>query len=64
VLRKNSEGKLAITKMIIRPTIVFDSDNAPDENVFIKMHKEAHSKCFIANSIKSEIEIIPNLEIE
>ncbi|PKD44150.1 OsmC family protein [Rhodohalobacter barkolensis] len=64
VLEKNSEGKMAMTKVIIRPTVAFDSENAPDENDFIKMHQVAHSKCFIANSIKSEIEIIPKLVLE
>ena len=64
VLEKNSEGKLAMTRVILSPIVLFDAEYAPSENDFINLHREAHGKCFIANSIKSEIEIKPEMEIE
>ncbi|MDZ7757875.1 OsmC family protein [Rhodohalobacter sp.] len=62
VLEKNGEGKLAITRIYIKPVVSFEADNAPGREDFLKLHQEAHRKCFIANSIKSEIEISPKME--
>ena len=60
-LEKNSEGNLAMTKVLIQPVISFEAENAPSEEDFLKLHQEAHRKCFIANSIKSDIEILPKI---
>lgn len=62
VLEKNSEGKLAMTKVIIRPVVTFETERMPSQNDFLGLHRQAHSKCFIANSIKSDIEILPMME--
>jgi len=49
-------GKLAITRITLRPRIAF-SGAAPDAAALAGLHHEAHERCFIANSLKCEIVI-------
>lgn len=63
-LEKNGEGNLAMTKVLIQPVVTFEAENAPSQDNFLKLHQEAHRKCFIANSIKSDIEISPKMETD
>jgi organic hydroperoxide reductase OsmC/OhrA len=53
-LGKDDRGKMAITKIVLRPSIRFDGD-APAASELERLHDEAHEKCFIANSLRSEI---------
>ncbi|HEX6999443.1 MAG TPA: OsmC family protein [Gammaproteobacteria bacterium] len=59
VLEKDAAGKLAITRVTLRPRIVWSSGVtvAPDE--LAKMHHEAHENCFIASSVKTEVTVAP-----
>ncbi len=54
---KNEDNKLAITRVALRPRIVWGGDAAPDAAAIDKMHHQAHAACFIANSVKTEIVI-------
>lgn len=56
VLEKNSEGRLAITHILLRPKVVF-SGNIPSAEDLMKLHEAAHRGCFIAASIRSEVRI-------
>ena len=55
VLEKNEDGKLAITKVTLRPDISYSGDKQPTEEDIKAMHEKAHKECFIANSVKTEI---------
>ena len=57
-LGKNGEGKLAMTKVILNPQVIFGGKNAPSPELIDKLHRLAHEKCFIANSVKTTIEIV------
>lgn len=54
-LGKNAEGKIAITKVVLRPSATYSGEKIPDREKIEKMHHRAHALCFIANSIKSEV---------
>lgn len=56
VLEKNSDGRMAITKVTLRPRIAF-SGVAPDAATLDELHHKAHQACFIANSVKCEMAI-------
>jgi organic hydroperoxide reductase OsmC/OhrA len=56
VLEKNEAGKMAITKIILRPQLQFDGE-APDAETIAKLHERAHQECFVANSMKASIEV-------
>lgn len=58
VLGKNREGKLAITKVTLKPKVNFSSKTAPSREQLDELHLLAHEKCFIANSVKTQITIL------
>ena len=54
VMEKNQTGKLAITRITLRPDIQFSGDKVPSAEELKSLHHTAHEECFIANSLKSE----------
>lgn len=60
VMKKNADGKPAITRVILYPRVIY-SGNTPGRQENEKMHHQAHEKCFIANSVHTEIQIKPVL---
>jgi organic hydroperoxide reductase OsmC/OhrA len=48
------DGRTAIARIVLRPRIVFEGE-APDDETLARLHHEAHERCFIANSLKSEV---------
>jgi organic hydroperoxide reductase OsmC/OhrA len=57
VLEKNAAGKLAITRVTLRPKIVWSAGATVSADELAKMHHEAHEGCFIANSVKTEVSV-------
>jgi organic hydroperoxide reductase OsmC/OhrA len=55
VLGKNEEGKLAITKVTLKPKVNFSGKAIPSREQVDELHRLAHEKCFIANSVKTKI---------
>jgi organic hydroperoxide reductase OsmC/OhrA len=55
-LEKNAEGKLAVTRVLLRPRIVW-ADDAPAREDLDRIHELAHENCFIANSVRTEIRV-------
>lgn len=59
VLEKNAEGKLAITRVTLRPKIVWSGGALVSAADLEKMHHDAHVGCFIANSVTTEVTVEP-----
>ena len=57
-MAKGEDGKMRITRITLRPKIVY-GDIAPTQEMLDDLHHKAHEACFIANSITSEIVIEP-----
>jgi organic hydroperoxide reductase OsmC/OhrA len=51
-------GRMAIVRIALHPDIAF-AGAAPDAATIERLHHEAHERCFIANSLNSEIVIEP-----
>jgi len=60
VLERGADGKEAITRVTLRPAVSFDG-TPPEPAQFAELHEKAHQRCFIANSVKSEVVIEPRL---
>ena len=58
-LEKNSEGLLAVTRVELHPKIVFSGEKIPAADEIERMHAAAHRNCFIANSVKTEVVVLP-----
>ena len=54
LMEKGADGKMRITRIILRPKIVWSGD-APDQARIDELHHKSHEACFIANSITTEI---------
>jgi organic hydroperoxide reductase OsmC/OhrA len=57
-LTPDGKGSAFFSRVVLRPKIAFAGD-APSADALAKLHHEAHEKCFIANSVKSEVAIEP-----
>ena len=57
VMDKNQEGRMAMVKVTLDPAIQFSGDRRPTREDVQKIHHRAHQMCFIANSVKTEIDI-------
>ena len=55
VLGKNGERKLAMTKITLKPKVNFNDTTVPTSEQVDELHRFAHEKCFIANSVKTDI---------
>jgi organic hydroperoxide reductase OsmC/OhrA len=55
VLEKDEAGKMAMTRITLRPEIVFAGTAWPGQEELAQIHHEAHEKCYVANSLKTEI---------
>jgi organic hydroperoxide reductase OsmC/OhrA len=54
-MAKNASGKVAMTRVTLRPKAAFSGDRLPDRAEIDAIHHEAHSECFIANSVLTEV---------
>ena len=56
-MEKNADGKLAITRVELRPKITWSGNRRPSTEELDKMHHAAHENCFIANSVKTNVTV-------
>jgi len=54
LMEKNPGGRLAVTRVVLRPDIAYDG-RQPTAAERDHLHHEAHELCFIANSVRTEI---------
>jgi organic hydroperoxide reductase OsmC/OhrA len=54
-MEKNAAGKLAFSRITLRPRIEFSGDKRPTEEELAAIHHEAHAECFIASSLRAEV---------
>lgn len=54
-LAKNTEGKMAITEVLLKLKLDFDENKRPDEATLNELLHKAHDQCFISNSIKTQV---------
>ncbi len=57
VLEKNAQGRLAITRVTLRPKITFSGEKTPTPEELKTLHDQAHRGCFIANSVTTEVTV-------
>ena len=62
ILARNEDGRLAMTRVTLRPHATFAGDVLPMESDVRAMHHQAHEECFIANSVRTLVEIEPAWE--
>ena len=56
---KDAAGRVAFTRIVLRPRIAWDGGRAPGADELAQIHHEAHENCYIANSLRAEIVVEP-----
>ena len=54
----NERGRLAVTRVELKPRIVFSTDCSVSARQIRSMHELSHKECFIANSVTTEIVVL------
>jgi organic hydroperoxide reductase OsmC/OhrA len=58
-MEKNDAGRLAITRVTLRPKIAWTAGVTVSDADLEAMHHDAHEGCFIANSVTTKITVEP-----
>lgn len=60
IMEKNSNGKLWVSRVTLRPRIKFADGPSPEPEVLADIHHKSHEECFIANSVKTIVSVEPH----
>jgi organic hydroperoxide reductase OsmC/OhrA len=60
VMTKNERGVPWVSAVTLHPRVVY-SGNHPTQDVEEQLHHQAHEDCYIANSVKTQITVAPNV---
>ena len=60
----DARGRPIVGHVQLRPVTVFDAAHAPNAEQLAALHHQAHDACFLANSVKTQIDCAPVLEVE
>ena len=56
-MAKNDAGKEVMTHVLLKPAVSFGGDKVPSDEALRHLHHEAHEACYLANSVKTVIEV-------
>jgi organic hydroperoxide reductase OsmC/OhrA len=57
IMEKRGDGKIAVTKVTLRPRIAWGGDKRPTSDDIARLHHRSHEDCFIANSVNTEVTV-------
>jgi organic hydroperoxide reductase OsmC/OhrA len=55
VLAKNAEGKMAMTKITLKPRVTWSGEKRPSADDIHELHHKSHEACFISNSFNGDV---------
>jgi organic hydroperoxide reductase OsmC/OhrA len=58
-LGRIDRGRRAITRVVLRPDVVWATESPPPDDQIRALHDGAHERCFIANSVTTEVVVEP-----
>ena len=58
-LEKGEGGKLWMSRVVLRPRIRFAPGTDVDAATLAGIHHDSHEHCFIANSVKTDVSVVP-----
>ncbi|MEO8131770.1 MAG: OsmC family protein [Bryobacteraceae bacterium] len=56
-LTKRSDGKMWLSRLVLFPEVHFVGVDTPTDEMVHNLHHQAHEECYLANAVKTEIEI-------
>jgi organic hydroperoxide reductase OsmC/OhrA len=58
-LARDADGRLAMTRVTLRPRVRFAGVRQPDGAELARLHEAAHAECFIARSVRTDVRCEP-----
>lgn len=58
-LARDERGKMSMTEVRLYPTVVFGGKKVPGQDAIAAIHHQAHEQCFIANSVRTSVLVVP-----
>ena len=58
IMGEGEDGKKQMLSVTLHPIVRFEQDRSPSEEAILHLHHQAHEHCFIANSVKTKIDIL------
>lgn len=52
---KDTDGRVFMTKVTLRPAIAFSGASQPTTEEIERMHHDAHLQCFVANTLRTDV---------
>lgn len=59
VMTKNERGVPWVSQVTLHPKMIYSGEKQPTPADIDRLHHLAHEQCFIANSVKTEIVMVP-----
>jgi organic hydroperoxide reductase OsmC/OhrA len=59
IMKPNERKKFWVSEVTLNPRTNFSGVKIPTSEEIKSMHHEAHDECFIANSVKSNVRVVP-----
>lgn len=59
LVERNEEGRMAVTRVTLHPRVEFADGRVPPHEELMELHHRSHEACFIANSVKTVVEVVP-----
>jgi len=59
ILDKNEDGVMTMVSVTLKPLVIFSGNQVPTREQLEKIHHLAHKQCFLANSVRSQIIVLP-----
>ena len=60
VLDKNRQARIYMSTLALHPKATFAGDQQPSDDEVQQFHKQAQKKCFIGNSVLTEVRVEPD----
>ena len=57
LMEEDERGKISITRITLRPRIVFSGERTPTAEELADLHHRSHEHCYVANSIRAEVHV-------
>jgi organic hydroperoxide reductase OsmC/OhrA len=54
----NSSGHLWVAQAVLQPAVLFTGVKVPTEAAVLELHREAHARCSLANSVSTLVETL------
>lgn len=58
-MAQDAAGRLAMTQVTLQPAVAFGGERRPDAAEVARLHHAAHEACFIANSVRTDVRVLP-----